>query len=401
MSGHPSSEDRIAELRRSKVSVFSEREQLDRSLDPRIQVVSSRELRSARISVVVDGEEVSRLVVVDFVQQIGRNMIRMGGIGGVETPEEHRFKGYARILMDNTLIWMRAEGYDTSMLHGVPSFYPKFGYTVAFPRITYTLEVKDAEALAPGRSSHRFVNFNGDCVNAVRRMYHRNNAGKTGRTLRRAGHWKNFQKGSNWGIDASCKVALDSRGRPAGYITYDNVDLKPNIIEAGSMRGEVFPDILRVCIQLVRKERLDSLRFYLPEDDDFIHFLQPAGMKKEVVYLPDCGAMVRMIRIQTALEKIAPELASRTHGRGCLNIRTNLDAVRLEWKNGRMKIGEAGRKGPTVRMPQWALAQLLYGHRPASSLAAEGVIKASSRAVAILEELFPLQPHFQFTSDHF
>ena len=52
-------------------------------------------------------------------------------------------------------------------------------------------------------------------------------------------------------------------------------------------------------------------------------------------------------------------------------------------------------------MPQWALAQLLYGYRTAEALAAAGTLKASRQAVEALSDLFPLRPHFHYLADHF
>ena len=115
--------------------------------------------------------------------------------------------------------------------------------------------------------------------------------------------------------------------------------------------------------------------------------------------------MVRLIHVKHALEKIAPVLARRARGRGRLLLRTNLGEALLEWSPRRMKVASpAGRAaGPReqVRLPQWALAQMMYGYLDVRTLAARGAVQGPLRALAALEGLFPIGPHYHYFSDKF
>jgi predicted acetyltransferase len=71
---------------------------------------------------------------IDLPMRIGDAVIRMAGIGDVYTEREHRMKGYMRYLYEDTLTYMTEEGYDVSMLFGIPDFYTKFGYAVCLPQ---------------------------------------------------------------------------------------------------------------------------------------------------------------------------------------------------------------------------------------------------------------------------
>ena len=232
-------------------------------------------------------------------------------------------------------------------------------------------------------------------------MYHANIAGQTGPTLRDGRHWEPFRKGLRYKTKAICRVALDGRGCPAGYIVFHDEHLTATVIEAGYARRAVFPDLLRAAAGLAIGQRLERITLILPEDDPFIEFCIPLGLRKEVTYRSEGGGQVRMIRIPTALRKLADELAGRMAGAGELTIRTNLDDVHLAWRAGRLAVGPPRRGGPQARMPQWALAQMLYGYRGAEALAAEGTIQAPPQAVAALTTMFPLRPHFQPVVDHF
>ncbi|MGB2820517.1 MAG: GNAT family N-acetyltransferase, partial [Phycisphaerae bacterium] len=223
-------EARVAALRRRRVRSRSSPEDLDRPIDPQLEVRSSFPYH--KLVLVVNGEDVSWLTVVDFRQQIGSAVVRMGGVAGVGTHRDHRFCGYSRRVMESSLNWMRAEGFDTAMLYGVRSFYPKFGYAQAFPGVTFSMAARDAESAAT--RGYRLAAFRPKAhLPAVLRMYHRNIAGRTGPTLRDPRHWRPFRKGVTYESKAVCKVALDGRGRPAGYLVHDGGHLTATIIEVG------------------------------------------------------------------------------------------------------------------------------------------------------------------------
>src|SRR5579871_394659 len=67
----------------------------------------------------LNGESVSSLEVIDLVMRIGSSAVRMGGIGGVGTEGEHRNKGYARRVLENSNTWMEANGFDCATLFGI------------------------------------------------------------------------------------------------------------------------------------------------------------------------------------------------------------------------------------------------------------------------------------------
>ena len=395
--GVEAARDRIAELRTVAVPIASGRENLDGPLDGGLRITEA--FPKHPVALEVDGETVSQVWVCDLQQQIGSQVVRMGGIADVATHDDHRFRGYMRRVMSGALCWMRREGYDTSMLYGIRSFYPKFGYAPAFPRIEFTVSVRDAEAV---RSvGYRFVAFRAEHLRAVLRMYHAHNAGRTGPVRRDAKSWQPFRKGRNWHSKAVCKVALDRTGRPAGYIVYDSEPLTASVIEVGAVRPAVFADILRAASRHAWQQRLEHIQLVLPEDDAFIEFCKPLGLRKKVHYLRDGEAMVRMINVPGALKKVAAELGSRMRGSGRLNLRTNLDSVGVAWSRGRLRVAEPMTGSPSARMPQWALAQLLYGYRSASGLAAVGVLRGARAALEALEEMFPPAPHFHHCVDYF
>jgi predicted acetyltransferase len=373
-----------------------DRENLDGPLDEKFLI--TKESTGNKLKLVINGTCVSWLTVLEFRQQIGTELLRMGGIGGVATDKAHRLKGYSRRLINSAIKWMRMSGFDTSMLFGISSFYPKFGYGEAFPDVSFTLAVRDAELV--NAQGYSFVNYKSQYLQSILNMYHRNNAGRTGPIRRHPKHWKHrepFTKGTNMG----CRVALDNSKRPVAYFVYDATPLNPTILEVGFTTSKVFSDMLLAIARIVWNDRLERIKFFLPEDDAFIAFCQPLGLEKTMGYRKDGGGMVRMINIPGSLSKISPLLGSRLRTRGHLNIYTNLESIGLSWLRGRCNVSKPQNKCPSVYMPQWALAQLLYGYRNAFSLYASGTVKGSKHSVDILENLFPVTPHFFYWVDRF
>ncbi len=389
--------DRIAQLRTVAIPIASETENLNRSLDGELRITKA--FPKHHVALEVDGETASQVWVCDLQQQIGSQVVRMGGIADVATHDDHRFKGHMRRVLSGALCWMRREGFDTSMLYGIRSFYPKFGYAPAFPRIEFSMSVRDAEAVRP--AGYRFVAFRPEHLRAVLRMYHAHNAGRTGPVRRDAKSWQPFRKGRRWHSKAVCKVAVDPTGRPVGYVVYDSEPLTTSVIEVGTAKPAVLADLLRAAAHHAWKQRLEHIQLVLPEDDAFIEFCKPLGLRKKIHYLRDGEAMVRMINVPGALKKVAGELASRMGGSGRLNIRTNLDSVGVVWSRGRLEVAEPLTGAPSARMPQWALAQLLYGYRSAAGLAAVGMLRGGRATLKALEEMFPPTPHFHFCVDYF
>ncbi len=393
----PTIPERIAELARRHVPTRLAREDLDRPPDPAIRV--SGELPARRLTLVEGGQDVSQCIILDFEQQVGSAALRMAGVAGVATPPEHRFKGHCRRLMEGMLRWMRREGYAVSLLYGIRGFYPRFGYAEAFPDVTWTMAVRDAErAAGPG---YAFVPFDPDRHRrAALRMYHANHAGRTGFIRRSERTWPAFSRALNPASRFPAKVALDEGGRPAGYIVYDTVN-ETTVVEAGFTTRRVFPALLRDAFEQAWSRRFETIRFILDEQDALMRYARPFGLAQEVRTRADGGAMVRMISVPAALRALAPVLAGRVSGRGRLAIRTNLDSAGLAWRDGRLQVEPARPGVRAVSLPQWALAQLVYGYAGADELYEARILRGSAAARDHLAALFPPGPHFCCRTDRF
>jgi len=387
---------RIARLSKETVTPRCTRERLDLPVDVDIRVSGEGQYRS--LALIVDDLAVSGCSVHDYRQQVGNGIVRMGGIAGVWTHNEHRFKGYSRCVMENVLRWMYHEGYDVTMLFGITGFYPKYGFATAFPENTFHLSLRDAERATENRC--RFVRFTHDHLPAVLAMYRKTNTGRTGVIVREQKIWRPFREGNPWGARAQAEVALDGGGRPVGYFVH-NIERDPEIIEVGYSHTVVFPDLLRAMAELAWASRSEKIAFRLPEDDAFMQFCMPLGLHKEIDYRRDGGAMIRLINLSGTLRKLVPLLKTRVAGTGALSLRTNIGEVALRWSEGAMIVDQPIPKDDGVKLPQWALAQMIYGCYGAGSPAFAGIISGTARSRALLAQLFPALPHYHYIVDHF
>jgi len=113
-------------------------------------IIATPDGRATRLDLMLGGESVSWLWIVPFTLCIGQARVRMDGIGGVGTKEEHRNRGYSRRVLEAAVERMRAGDAALSMLYGIRDFYPKFGYATAGPDHYFVLKDLSATALPHG-----------------------------------------------------------------------------------------------------------------------------------------------------------------------------------------------------------------------------------------------------------
>jgi len=388
---------RMAELQSRPAEPSTARENLDLDLDADVTVRSRGTLH--RVSVTVDGEDASGCAVWELQMRVAGVWLKMGGIGGVGTRPEHRFKGQARRVIVNALRWMRRGGYDVTLLFGITGFYPKFGYAPAFPRTRSYLDVD--VAAGANALGYRFVPYGPKYLKRVLGSYHRTVSDMTGPVRRLPKRWRPFREGLNWGPRIACRVALDRAGRFAGYYASDDQGATIELVEASLIDVAGAGDVLRAAAADARERGQERVVLNLPEDDPVVRSARPLGVLTEIHCARDGGPLFRLIDVSSTLRKLAPRVGSGFEGMGALSVRTNLDAVGLRWSRGKLKVTDAIPGSPNAKLPQWALGQMIVGYASASSLAAAGVLRAPARAVRAFEEMFPQRPHFYYANDKF
>ena len=106
--------------RRSYFELYDERKKYQTD-DPWYKPEHSRIIKE-------NGRIVSHVSIIEKPVRFGPAIVKLAGIGDVLTHPNLRGNGYSRILMEDSLHYMKENNYPLTMLYGIPNYYHKFGY---------------------------------------------------------------------------------------------------------------------------------------------------------------------------------------------------------------------------------------------------------------------------------
>lgn len=355
----------------------------------------------------VDDEVVSFLTVIDYEMRIGSAQVRMGGIGGVETKEKHRKKGYMRTLMEDTVAYMKHEGYDVSMLFGISNFYTKFGYAVCLPSHKCTVSTRDAEEAKKDAGEYTIRIIEKEALDSVLALYNKNNHGRTCSIVRTNEHFLKFRRGSRYGRPADHFFIEDEHKELLAYAVFDKSEQEVNVVEVESREDRLFPALLYEFAKMAIKRRCGHLTLFMPPDHPFAEFAHRVGCECITRYSKDGGGMMRIINQAALFEKIKGELGRRIADSkfrgysGSLSIRTDLGNTTLEIHDGSPNIGSGQKAECFVDLPQATLMQLIAGYRTVGDVISDSDVEISRGLEPLLPILFPETVPYVWLADHF
>ncbi len=150
---------------------------------------SSYRLSQTRV-VVVNDKVVSTLRVWERRIRVGASLVTMGGIGGVCTHPRYRGVGYASALMQDTIGYLRATGYDIGALFTIipDAFYHRLGW-VSLP-LQGAFVMCRASMDADPRPEWQVTDFNPETdLDAVAKLYDIANEQQSGVIARTRAYW--------------------------------------------------------------------------------------------------------------------------------------------------------------------------------------------------------------------
>jgi len=355
---------------------------------------------------VVGGEAVSELVVVDYRMRLLEAEVRMAGIGGVHTRPRHRMRGYMRALMEDALDYMKEQGYDVSMLFGIPNFYERFGYVSCLAEYRITVSTREAErggARLPGYSTARLRRS--DFAELVA-LYNQSNRRRSCSAIRDERLFTRFPKGSRYNQEADAFAVRDSDGRLAAYAAYDRSEDALNVVEVESQGAACYPFLLYRFARMAIGRRCGQITFFLPPDHSFVEFLRLRGCEVVARYPTSGGGMMRVINQDSLFAKLQGSFRDRL---GCSQLRD--EGLKLEFTTDlgttQVVLGAAGEGraggGRTYRlqMPQQRLMQLLVGYGGVDGLLGEADVQAPAGAALVLKALFAGPHAYLYQADRF
>ncbi len=350
-----------------------------------------------------DGAVVSWLTIVDFVMRVGAARLRMGGIAGVGTDENHRFRGYSRKCMDAAVAHMASEGYDCSMLFGIPDYYPKWGFATAVPwyRVVATTEALERagagatlDARPLGREDHEAALALEEAFTDLR----------SGSIDRRATGAPLFTKGSGWdSAPRPMGVFCPKKGLVGYYVT--NVDNAGVVSELSVRDRRWASEVARSLAEDLKREERTEAEMLLPPDHPFAEYLKRFGVRCEVTYPYQQDIMLRVCNLAPMMRKVAVELERHLglhpcDALGTLTFETDLGTVTLRSQQHRVEVSEEPCR-PAIRMPQWALMQVLMRYRSLADALTETGVETTDDIPEAWMRLFPRSYPFIWKTDAF
>jgi Acetyltransferase (GNAT) domain len=386
----------------------------------------------------LDGKKLSRTVIIPMFMRIGEAVVRMDGIGGVETEEEFRNRGYSRRVMESCVDVMTSGDGAISTLFGIEDYYPKFGFITAGPEYTVSLDLpEDLAQIPPIPTSWTFRPVAPDDMPTVKRIYHETTKHATG-ALRRHEEpddpdsvksfartslpsakigtraWKKLEGVFEADSQDSCNVLVDPAGEIVGYAWEGKLEnwwmyvrrrddpnefhmaevmaLSPTaadvIVSACRFWGkEAMPGATRVDIAIPPEGYVAMAAYYeggmMLEDNvrrgDFMcRTLDPSRLITQM--LPEFSARIR---------------ASSLNICGDLTFRTDLgDASMSVTPDGASADPVTTGERFIVELPQDTLARLCFGAFETSDLLERLPHRPDDRTWALMEVLFPRRhPH--------
>ena len=357
-----------------------------------------------------DDEYVSGLGLREYQMRFGSAQLKMGGIDGVGTREEHRNKGYSRRVMEHTIAYMNENGYDVSMLFAIPNFYHKFGYATVIPETYVEFDTKDVPATTP---TYQIRKFQTEDTPQIVELYSANNAERTGTPLRTGIGWKEFSRRA--GIVPDPYVVLNEAGEVIGYFVcnsdntkIDAIDRNCTLFDIGFQDRTIFETIVHFLAHSVNYPSAERIRCAIPADHPFAIFCRRYGCRTNTYTPKDHMGMMRIINQSSTLKKITGELEKRlqrdadlSQWSGKFLISTDLGQDCLEIDRGNVAHTNNQTNAFHLEMPQDKLIQLMMGRRSIEDLAVEPDVWVNMGIIPVLETLFPLGHPHVWWSDRF
>ena len=372
-----------------------------------------------RPELLVGGQVVSSLWLFPLTIAIGRARVRLDGIGGVETAEAHRKKGYARQVLEATIRHTREGDAALSVLYGIPDFYPKFGFATAGP--DYALQLRGLARPAPLPAGWTVRRCRPEVEPAIHALYDEYTARAVGAAQRRPDGrvWSTLHAlatGANAHDPDECRVVVSPAGKVEGYawrgkhfwpVTADFERAFPNSLVIGEVianSNAAAEAVLSVCRAWGTEETIKSgepvkdVVLSLPPEGP----IYAAALRQDACFMATSRRsedfMARIVDVPRLLQALAPELSMRRRilpsaPPTSLRLATEIGAATLRVTDAEVADidGSASNDGTTytVHLPQTELMRLALGALPPSDVLDRLDPIPDEQARALLEGLFP------------
>ncbi|MEW6356121.1 MAG: GNAT family N-acetyltransferase [Planctomycetota bacterium] len=346
-----------------------------------------------------DGEIVGHIRIQPNTFQLGAASLWVGGIGDVTTHFRHRKEGIAAAAMNDAVAFMEREGFDLSILFGIPNFYHRFGFIpVIPPSPILTLDREAVDGLKQGHPCRRFREADIPRLHAFKSKYDPLDTLSVRRT---PAHWR--YRLSRW---VGSPLFYDERGRLVGYaqISAEQDQIRVHEVVAAPDEG-VYAGILKETARRARKQVVRRIVLQIPPDHPMTDYCIRLGCQLTLAYHKNSDGMGRIINLRSFAQKMLPEwnrllaqsdLATKD---ASLAISVDETVIRLAAKKGCLVLdGESRAARHALRLTEQEFLQSAVGYIGLGSRTGE-LRDAHSRRMAGI--LFPKRYPYLWRTDGF
>lgn len=378
--------------------------------------IDQEEDGNTKVSLEVNGTDVSWTYVVPMTIRVGESIVRMDGIGGVKTLEGHRNLGYSRQVLDAALAHMLAGDAPLTTLYGIPDYYPRWGYATLGPeggmrltRLDRDNELLPGYVVRPARAAD---------LPRIRTLYDDATRDAAGPLVRHEciASWKALAASIENHAD-ECRVVVDDTNEVLAYAWRASkcwwIDTRMREDPEGLHIGEAFAMTPRVADSLLSATRQWATETGKQHVDIHQPPLGALGMSVRLqdaailsLSFRDAQFMGRSIGTAALMSAIEPELQARWARSafawtGTLVLRTDEDeaAIVLTAQVLTVTSGSENADAIVVELTPGDVARLTLGSFPPIDFLDR--IGLARDIIDVLAMLFPEQKPYIYPADRF
>ena len=344
-------------------------------------------------------EVVAALRITTDTLRVGEARLKMGGLGWVSTAGAHRHKGYASLLIQDALRYLREHNYHVAMLFGIPNFYHNFGFATSLAE--YTARILLIEAIETKHPEYKLRSAKPGDIRTLQRIHQANDHETACSLLRSGAHMTN-----RWDEWKDAMVLTNAQGKVMGYFVPRNHDDELFILEAAGATQAANTAVLHATSVYAVEKGVGRIRIAGPPSHPFLQLLLQYRSVHEMEITRARGGMMSFVSLEETLESMIPEWESQLLQSSLCNQRIEVTLVvahaayRIRADRGAISIAPAS--GPNkLSVTAAELMHLLTGYRYLDEVFNRKRRMITPDARAFLALLFPKRTPYVWNLDRF
>jgi ribosomal protein S18 acetylase RimI-like enzyme len=312
-------------------------------------------------------------VLESMTLSLGETWVHAARIEHVATAPGFRKRGLCRGLMNDSLTFLKTEGYQLALVFGYPLFR-KFGFEYCIPTYEQTMPnySPPGSAIIPTRglsglkASGSVRPMRTDEIASIAEVHRRDNPHGNLSRRRSRDYWRHLVQ--QRGLDTY--LVSENGGEVTGYVRIESEGGSVQAREAVALDDASCEAILCHLYELATSEGAEVVVLFCPHSGTLGQYLRGHGAAQ---YAPDAqretNLQMIVLDLPACLRALQPELSCRAHGSefwstcGRYNILTESAGVAIDLRRGDVTIVETTEDGENMRVSDRRMAQLLAGFR--------------------------------------